>query len=156
MIISNNSDHMHRRRRTLAVLTTVLLPVVSIALAGCSSGDDDHPDRARSSVASPPNEAAIINSASLPQIVDRYRADGLPATEPHDVTAVTCGREHCQAALETDEITLMKFGTTRDAMVDYQSHADAYVVENILVLFAPSVQPDARSRYEHITSRAVE
>ncbi|NMO01317.1 hypothetical protein HH308_08820 [Gordonia sp. TBRC 11910] len=142
--------HLDRPVRVgLRVVIAALAAACTLAACTTSSSDSHSSINAQS---------LILDPASVMDIIGAYQRAGLPATAPHDVTATTCetGQDHCRGAAATDETLVIKFDATSDATAYSQQHPGTFQIEDIAVVFAPSVSPPDRARYASITTLAVE
>jgi hypothetical protein len=132
----------------IAACRLVATAALVVALAGCagkasvgsSAGTADNP--------------APLNGASAQQLVDAITKAGLPALNAHDVTAEKCPAMHCAHGVGTDTVSVYKFSTTGQAQKFAGSTSNVYLVEDIAVVFAPSVTADLKRKYEAVVTRA--
>ena len=110
------------------------------ASVGSSAGTADNP--------------APLNGVSAQQVVDAISMAGLPALNEHDVTAEKCPAVHCADGVGTDTVSVYKFSTTGQAQKYAGSTSNVYLVEDIAVVFAPSVTTDLKRKYEAVVARA--
>ena len=102
----------------------------------------------------PADNPAPLNGVSAKQVVGAFTKAGLPALNAHDVTAEQCPSVHCAQAVGTDTVSVYKFSTTGQAQKYAGSISHAYLVEDIAVVFAPSVTADMKQEYEAVAARA--
>ena len=133
-------------RRAACIAAILLVAVVTLAACGnkasvgSSAGTGDNP--------------APLNGVSAEQVVGAFTKAGLPALNAHDVTAEQCPSVHCAQAVGTDTVSVYKFSTTGQAQKYAGSISHAYLVEDIAVVFAPSVTADMKREYEAVAARA--
>lgn len=89
-------------------------------------------------------------------MVDAFRKAGLPAQNPHDITAQECPKEHCLQGVSTETVSVFKFPTTGLAQRYIGSRSNVFQVEDLVLTFAPTLPGDLRQRYEREVEIAVQ
>jgi hypothetical protein len=127
--------------------------VVVVALAiGALSACGNVPSADSSSPSA--GGAASLNRVSAQQVIGAIDKAGLPALNPHDVTAEQCPNLQCKQAVSTDTVSVYKFPITGLAQKYAGSISNDYQVEDLVVVFAPSVSADLKQDYEAVVARA--
>jgi hypothetical protein len=127
-----------------AVLAVAALAVVAL----CACGRDASVGSNSSS-----EGGASLNAVSAGQVVRAIDKAGLPAANPHDITAEQCPKLHCKEAVGADTISVYKFAITGLAQKYAGSITDDYQVEDIVVVFTQSVSADLKRDYESVVAR---
>ncbi len=97
---------------------------------------------------------APLNGLTAQQVIGAITKAGLPALNAHDVTAAQCPEVHCAQAVGTDTVSVYKFPATGLAQKYAGSISNAYQVEDIALVFAPTVPADLRQHYESVVAQA--
>lgn len=97
---------------------------------------------------------APLNGLSAQQVIGAITKAGLPALNAHDVTASQCPDLHCAQAVGTDTVSVYKFPTTGQAQKYAGSISNVYQVEDIAVVFAPTVSEKLKHDYEAVVARS--
>ncbi|RDH76396.1 hypothetical protein DVS77_21865 [Mycolicibacterium moriokaense] len=100
------------------------------------------------------NGPAPLNGVSAAQLVDSFVKAGLPAANRQDVTDERCPKLHCAQAVSTDTVTTMKFPATGLAQRYAGSISNVYQVEDLVVVFAPTVTAAQKQDYEAVAKKA--
>jgi hypothetical protein len=124
----------------MTVLTTV-------AIAGCG-----HTERTSQSGGSG-GGGESLNTITASQVVGAITKAGLPALNAHDVTAQKCPALHCTQGIQTDTVSVFKFPTTGLAQKYEGSASDVYLIEDVVLVFAPTVTAELRQDYEKVVAR---
>lgn len=96
----------------------------------------------------------LLNGLSATQVVSAIAKAGLPALNPHDVTGEACQQARCSQAMATDTVTVLKFPTTGSAQRYAGSITNAYQIEDLVLVFAPTVTADLKRDYEKVVAQA--
>ena len=103
-----------------------------------------------------PNSAQVpapLNGLTAQQVIGAITKAGLPALNAHDVTASQCPELRCAQAVGTDTVSVYKFPTTGQAQKYAGSISNVYQVEDIALVFAPTVSAKLRHDYEAVVAR---
>jgi hypothetical protein len=111
--------------------------------------------RVPTSPSSVPSAPAILNTVTAPELVAAFTKAGLPVPNPHDVTEAKCPAIGCVEAIDSDTVSIIKFPGTGAAERYAATTPDTYLIEDIVVVFTPSVPAGVRVTYEQIARRAV-
>jgi hypothetical protein len=99
--------------------------------------------------------AAVLNAATPVGLIAAMASAGLPAAHPRDATGQICPAAHCLAAEQTDTVSILKFSAPALAQNYDGSRQNTYQVEDVVVVFDPTVDDATRRAYERIVTRAV-
>jgi hypothetical protein len=124
--------------------------IIAIAIGGVAGCGHSTVAGQRSGSAGGP---ASLNGISASQVVGAITKAGLPALNPHDVTAQKCQALHCTQAVDTDTVSVFKFPTTGLAQKYEASTSNVYQVEDLVLAFAPSVTVELKQDYEKVVAR---
>jgi hypothetical protein len=133
-----------------AHIHAVRIAVAALAVGGLAACGHDTSSVSHGGSA---NDPAPLNDLSAQQVIGAIAKAGLPALNPHDVTAAQCPVVHCAQAVGTDTVSVYKFATTGQAQKYAGSISSVYQVEDIAVVFAPTVTEDLKQDYEAVVAR---
>jgi hypothetical protein len=102
----------------------------------------------------PARVPAPLNAVSASEVMASITRAGLPAPNVRDVTTVKCPKLHCLSAIDSDTVSILKFGGTGPAQLYAGSISNVYQVEDTVLTFAPTVTPELKQQYERIVHRA--
>jgi len=94
-----------------------------------------------------------LNTISASQVVGAITKAGLPALNAHDVTAQKCPALHCTQGIATDTVSVFKFPTTGLAQKYEASTSNVYLIEDLVLVFAPTVSSELKQDYEKVVAR---
>jgi hypothetical protein len=94
-----------------------------------------------------------LNTITASQVIGAITKAGLPALNAHDVTAQKCPALHCIQAVESDTVSVFKFPTTGIAQKYEASTSNVYLIEDLVLAFAPTVTPELKGDYEKVVAR---
>jgi hypothetical protein len=94
-----------------------------------------------------------LNTVSAQQVMSAITKAGLPALNSHDVTAEQCPKLGCTQAISADTVSVFKFPATGMAQKYAGSISNAYDLEDLVLVFAPSVSADLKREYEKVVER---
>ena len=97
----------------------------------------------------------ILNDISVAAVLDAINKAKLPAANPRDATASTCPDAGCVQATDTDTVSILKFPSTGRAELYAAAMPDMVQVEDIVVIFAPTVTGAQKSAYRRVVKSAV-
>jgi hypothetical protein len=123
-------------------VNTAQISVAAIAIAvltGCGRTPPGAPH--------PALVPAPLNAVSASDLMSSVTEAGLPAPNAHDVTAVKCPKLHCLSAMDSDTVSILKFGATGPAQLYAAEISNAYQIEDTVLTFSPTVSPDLKQRY---------
>ena len=123
---------------------------VMLAVSACAGA-------ATSPAAPTGNTAAlpVLNGLSTMDIVGALHSAGLPTPNPHDVTADKCAKLHCTGEVDSDTVSILKFDHSGAAQNYAGSISNSYQLEDIVLIFAPTVTAAQKAAYERVVERAV-
>ncbi len=124
----------------LAVLT------LCMAVQGC--GDrHTHP--------TPTTGAVMLNDVSVAEVLDAITKAKLPAVNARDETAATCPTAGCLEAIDTDTVSILKFPSTGRAELYAAAVPDMLQVEDIVVVFAPTLSSEQKAAYGRVVKNSM-
>ncbi len=97
---------------------------------------------------------ASLNTLGASQVVEDFTKAGLPARNPHEVTAQECPKVGCVQAISTDTVSVFKFPATGIGQRFTEGRSNVYQIEDLVLTFTPSVTDDVKRRYEQVVERA--
>jgi hypothetical protein len=92
---------------------------------------------------------------TAPGLVAAFTKAGLQVSNPRDVTPTKCPPIGCIEAVDSDTVSILKFGGTGQAERFAGATPDMYLIEDIVLVFSPAVPAGRRVTYEQIARRAV-
>jgi hypothetical protein len=102
-----------------------------------------------------PGHRAILNTTTTEDLVAAFTKAGLPVPNAHDVAQSRCPQIGCADAIDTDTVTIIKFGGTGAAERFAGATPDMYQVEDVVLVFNQAVPADKRAAYQNIARAAV-
>jgi hypothetical protein len=99
--------------------------------------------------------AVMLNNVSVAQVLDAVTKAKLPALNPHDTTAATCPTAGCLEAIDTDTVSILKFPSTGRAELYAAAVRDMLQVEDIVVVFAPTLTTEQKTAYGQAVKNAM-
>ena len=81
---------------------------------------------------------------------------GLAVPNPRDVTQRDCPAIGCAKKVDTDTVSIMQFPTPGRAELYAANIHDRLLVEDVVMMFSPSVPAGARPAYENAVKGAIE
>ena len=131
-------------------MTVVLVTALAISTAAACAHRE--PTLANTT----PQHPLPLNDVGASQLVDAIGKAGLPVANRHDVTEATCSEVHCAQAIDTDTVSVLKFPTTGTAQKYAGVTRNSYQVEDLVLVFAPTVTADAEAAYERVAEDAAQ
>lgn len=95
-----------------------------------------------------------LNLLSAKDIEAEIGKAGLPTPNAHDVTKTKCDKLDCVGAIDSDTVSILKFAQSGPAERYAGDIRDSFIVEDIVLVFAPTVTPADRTAYEGVVERA--
>ncbi|EHB50045.1 hypothetical protein MycrhDRAFT_5432 [Mycolicibacterium rhodesiae JS60] len=132
-----------RRRCGLAVL----LPVV--VLVGCSHHDS------HGAAVNAARVPVMLNDVSVATVLDAIGKAKLPALNPRDTTSTRCPEAGCAVATDTDTVSILKFPSTGRAEIYAAGVPDMVQVEDVVVVFAPTLTREQKTAYGQVVTKAM-
>lgn len=132
-------------RRTKLAVAAALAAVVQACAAHTAVGPA--PSTAR--------VPASLNNVSVTTLLDDFRKADLPAPNARDVTASKCPKLRCLEATDTDTVSVLKFPSTGSAEKYAGEISNIYQVEDVVVVFAPTLTASQRGAYSKLVKKAV-
>ena len=102
-----------------------------------------------------PGGRAMLNTTTAAELVAAFTKAGLPVPNAHDVAQSRCPQISCTDAIESDTVTVIKFGGTGAAERFAGTSSDIYQIEDVVLVFNPAVPADQRAAYQSIARRTV-
>jgi hypothetical protein len=102
-----------------------------------------------------PAGRAILNTTTAADLVAAFTKARLPVPNAHDVAQSRCPQISCTDAIESDTVTVIKFGGTGEAQRFAGTTSDVYQIEDLVLVFTPAVPPDQRAAYQSIARSTV-
>jgi hypothetical protein len=118
----------------------VVAALLTAAVAGCGAHDSQP-------AASTQSGAVLLNDVSVATVMDAISKAKLPAANPRDATPSKCPEAGCVEATETDTVSILKFPSTGRAELYAAAVRDMLQVEDIVVLFGPTVTSEQKTAY---------
>src|ERR1700739_4155560 len=94
-----------------------------------------------------PGHRAILNTTTAAELVTAFTKAGLPVPNAHDVSQSRCPQIGCTDAIDSDTVTIIKFGGTGAAERLAGATPDMYQIEDVVLVFAQAVPADKRAAY---------
>lgn len=98
---------------------------------------------------------AALNGLSAPQVVAAIDSAGLPTPNAHDVTTAKCPKLGCVGAIDSDTVSILKFGGPGPAELYAGSISNSYQVEDVVLVFAVTVTQQQKAAFEQAVKHAV-
>ena len=102
-----------------------------------------------------PTGRAILNTTTVADVVASFNAAGLPVPNPHDVAQSRCPDIGCTDAVDSDTVSVFKFGSTGAAQRFAGSTPDMYQIEDVVLVFTQAVPADEKAAYQNVARTAV-
>jgi hypothetical protein len=102
-----------------------------------------------------PGHRAILNTTTAAELVTAFTKAGLPVPDAHDVSQSRCPQIGCTDAIDSDTVTIIKFGGTGAAERFAGATTDMYQIEDVVLVFSQAVPADKRAAYQNIARTAV-
>jgi hypothetical protein len=99
--------------------------------------------------------AVMLNDVSVASVLDAIAKAKLPVANVHDATASKCPDAGCVQATDTDTVSILKFPSTGRAELYAAAVPQMVQVEDIVVVFAPTVTSDQKAAYGQAVKNAV-
>ena len=80
---------------------------------------------------------------------------GLPTPNPIDVTAAKCDKLGCVGEVDSDTVSILKFDHSGAAQRYAGTISNSYQIEDIVLIFAPTVSANQKQAYERVVQLAV-
>ncbi|QEN13022.1 hypothetical protein ACRDU6_10360 [Mycolicibacterium sp. ELW1] len=130
--------------RQSGLVVAALLTAVS---AGCGARDS-HPAPTTAG-------AVLLNNVSVAEVLNAITKAKLPAVNARDETASTCPTAGCLEATDTDTVSILKFPSTGRAELYAAAVPDMLQVEDIVVVFAPTLTSEQKTAYGQAVKNAM-
>ncbi|MBV8966621.1 MAG: hypothetical protein JO191_10645 [Mycobacteriaceae bacterium] len=122
--------------------------ITAFVLAACSPHSHDAWPGA-------PTGPAILNTATVGQVVAAFSTAGLPVPNAHDVAQSRCPQIGCTDAVDSDTASIIKFDSTGRAERFAGATADSYQIEDLVLVFGQAVPAEKRAAYEDVARSVV-
>jgi predicted small secreted protein len=129
-------------------LLTKAVVITAFVVAACGT-------RTPPGQSSLPTGRAILNTTTVAELVVAFTKAGLPVQNAHDVAQSRCPQIRCIDAVDSDTVSIIKFGSTGAAQRFAGSTPDMYQIEDVVLVFTPSVPADQKAAYQSIARSAV-
>jgi hypothetical protein len=123
---------------------------LALAVAGCARSPTP-PSTPNTSAAT----SAGLNGLSAMDAVGKVHSAGLPTPNAHDVTSDKCAKLHCVGAVDSDTVSILKFDHTGAAQQYAGSISNSYQLEDLVVVFAPTLTDSEKLAYERALEHAI-
>ena len=130
-------------RRALLVAAVAL----AVAVQGCGARNT-HPTPTTAG-------AVMLNNVSVAQVLDAITKAKLPAVNARDATASTCPTAGCLEATSTDTVSILKFPSTGRAELYAAAVPDMLQVEDIVIVFAPTLTNEQKTAYGRVVKNSM-
>ncbi len=97
----------------------------------------------------------MLNDVSVAEVLNAVTKAKLPALNARDVTASTCPTAGCLEATDTDTVSILKFPSTGRAELYAAAVPDMLQVEDIVVVFAPTLTSEQKAAYGQAVKNAM-
>ncbi len=122
--------------------------VLAAALPGCGARHT-HP------APTTPAAAGLLNNVSVAELMDAIAEARLPALNARDTTSTACPTAGCLEAAETDTVSILKFPSTGRAELYAAAVPDMLQVEDVVVVFAPTLTAEQKAAYGRVVKDAM-
>ncbi|BBY59564.1 hypothetical protein [Mycolicibacterium sarraceniae] len=102
-----------------------------------------------------PGAPVMLNDISVAALLDAFGKANLPAVNPRDATSAKCPEIGCVQATDTDTVTLLKFPSTGRAELYAAGVRDMLQVEDVVVVYAPTVSGEQKTAYGTVVKHAM-
>jgi hypothetical protein len=102
-----------------------------------------------------PTGHAILNTTTAAELVAAFTKAGLPVPNAHDVAQSRCPQISCTDAIDSDTVTIIKFGGTGAAERFAGATPGVYQIEDVVLVFSQAVPADTRAAYQNIARSTV-
>ena len=127
------------------------LLVAAVALAAAVQGCG-----ARNTHPTPTTAGAVmLNNVSVAQVLDAITKAKLPAVNARDATASMCPAAGCLEATSTDTVSILKFPSTGRAELYAAAVPDMLQVEDIVIVFAPTLTSEQKTAYGRVVKNSM-
>ncbi|BBY62757.1 hypothetical protein MHEL_10000 [Mycolicibacterium helvum] len=96
----------------------------------------------------------MLNDVSVAAVLGAITKANLPASNPRDTTASTCPEAGCLQATDTDTVSILKFPSTGRAELYAAAVPNMLQVEDIVVVFAPTLTSEQKAAYGQVIKNA--
>ncbi|SBS78529.1 conserved exported hypothetical protein [uncultured Mycobacterium sp.] len=123
--------------------------MLTAALAGCGGRGTGGP------APSSPHDAVMLNDVSVAAVLGAITKAKLPVLNARDSTASRCPEAGCVQAIDTDAVSILKFPSTGRAELYAAAVPEMLQVEDIVVVFTPTVTTQQRAAYGQVIQHAM-
>ncbi|MFZ0834077.1 MAG: hypothetical protein WAM92_13535 [Mycobacterium sp.] len=142
------TGHVATSRRVRRGLVAAVAVVASLAAANACDTNSTARHAQRPG-------AAVLNPATVEDLLHAITSAGLRAPNPRDVTSAECPQLGCTKKVVTDTISIIKFPSPGTAEMYAGEVPDRFQVTDVVVGFPPDMPPDQRTAYEGAVTRAI-
>ncbi|WP_396926210.1 hypothetical protein [Mycolicibacterium sp.] len=121
--------------------------VLAAAVQGCGARNT-HPTPTTAG-------AVMLNNVSVAQVLDAITKAKLPAVNARDATASMCPAAGCLEATSTDTVSILKFPSTGRAELYAAAVPDMLQVEDIVIVFAPTLTSEQKTAYGRVVKNSM-
>jgi hypothetical protein len=97
----------------------------------------------------------MLNGVSVAAVLDAMTKAKLPVLNARDATASRCPEAGCVNATDTDTVSILKFPSTGRAELYAAGVRDMFQVEDIVVVFAPTLTSEQKAAYGRAVKSAM-
>lgn len=97
----------------------------------------------------------MLNNVSVAQVLAAITKAKLPALNARDATESTCPTAGCLEATNTDTVSILKFPSTGRAELYAAALPDMLQVEDIVVVFAPTLTSEQQAAYGQVVKNSM-
>ncbi|WP_319435565.1 hypothetical protein [Mycobacterium sp. RTGN5] len=127
----------------------VMAALLVAALAGCGAHDSHGPG------GSAPHDAVMLNDVSVASVLGAITKANLPVHNARDTTSSRCPEAGCMEATDTDTVSILKFPSTGRAELYAAAVRDMLQVEDIVVVYAPTMTGEQKAAYGQVVKTAM-
>jgi hypothetical protein len=127
----------------------VMAALLAAVLAGCGAHDS------HGTGGSGPHDAVMLNDVSVASVLGAITKAKLPVVNARDSTSSRCPEAGCMEATDTDSVSILKFPSTGRAELYAAGVRDMLQVEDIVVVYAPTLSGEQKAAYGQVVKTAM-
>ena len=97
----------------------------------------------------------MLNDVSVAAVLGAISKARLPVLNARDTTASRCPEAGCVQATDTDTVSILKFPSTGRAELYAAAVPDMLQVEDIVVVFAPTLTGEQKAAYGQVVKHTM-
>ena len=97
----------------------------------------------------------MLNDVSVATVLDGIAKAKLPVLNVRDTTSSRCPEAGCVQATDTDAVSILKFPSTGRAELYAAAVPDMLQVEDIVVVYAPTLTGEQKAAYGHVVQHTM-